>query len=230
MSTVNKFKGAFKTKKGLKDTINTYLGQDITDAIPFKDYESYIKNFYGNLPKTDYAEGSNITLSNTLKGKLDFENDIVGIGQTEQKSYKGYNLLKLENIDTTISGTHIIINNGIISLNGTSTSGSNYTQEPDNFYLEAGTYTMHSTMSGSSSISQQFALYNGNTIISNIIYNQNVSETKQTFTLNERTQITRVRFWISNGTVNTNFTTKIQLESGETIHDWEPYVGRSSFS
>ena len=73
MSTVNKFKGAFKTKKGLKDTINTYLGQDITDAIPFKDYESYIKNFYGSLPKTDYAEGSNITLSNTLKGKLDFD-------------------------------------------------------------------------------------------------------------------------------------------------------------
>ena len=70
-TTAQKLQRVLDTKEGLKDTINTYLGQDITSAIPFKDYETYIKNFYGVLPKTSYAEGSNITLSNCLKGKLD---------------------------------------------------------------------------------------------------------------------------------------------------------------
>ena len=84
-TTAQKLQRVLDTKEGLKDTINTYLGQDITSAIPFKDYETYIKNFYNSLPKTDYEEGSNITLSNTLKGKLDFEDGIVGYGDTKQE-------------------------------------------------------------------------------------------------------------------------------------------------
>lgn len=84
-TTAQKLQRVLDTKEGLKDTINTYLGQDITSAIPFKDYETYIKNFYGELPKTSYAEGSNITLENCNKGKLDYEDNKVGYGDTKQE-------------------------------------------------------------------------------------------------------------------------------------------------
>lgn len=69
---------------------NAYQGLDNLGAtIPQNKTIENIKNcldeIYNNLPKTDYAEGSNITLSNTLKGKLDFEDDIVGYGDTKQE-------------------------------------------------------------------------------------------------------------------------------------------------
>ena len=48
---------------------------------------------YAKFPKTDYAEGSNITLANCLKGKLDYEDDKVGYGDTKQDTTQGYNLL-----------------------------------------------------------------------------------------------------------------------------------------
>lgn len=72
------------TKGLLKQKINN-LGGDITDETTFRQYADKLQNVYDILPKTDYEEGSNITLSNTLKGKLDFENGIVGYGQTSQE-------------------------------------------------------------------------------------------------------------------------------------------------
>ena len=86
---------------------NAYQGLDNLGAtIPQNKTIENIKNcldeIYNNLPKTSYAEGSNITLSNTLKGKLDFENGIVGYGDTKQNSYEGYNLLDVANASTTL--------------------------------------------------------------------------------------------------------------------------------
>lgn len=72
-TTVEKFARAFQTKADLRNTINTYLGQDITNIAPFKDYETYIRNFYNQAPKTEFEEGTDITIENGLKGKLDFE-------------------------------------------------------------------------------------------------------------------------------------------------------------
>ena len=43
------------------------------------------KQIYAKFPKTPYAEGSNITLENCLKGKLDYEDDKVGYGDTKQE-------------------------------------------------------------------------------------------------------------------------------------------------
>lgn len=92
MSTANKLTYLNDTKGLLKQKINN-LGGDITDNTTFRQYADKLQTIYDNAPKTSYAEGSNITLSNCLKGKLDYEDDKVGYGDTEQYSTQGYNLL-----------------------------------------------------------------------------------------------------------------------------------------
>ena len=60
------------------------LGVSVEDR-NIENIKDMANQIYAKFPKTAYAEGSNITLSNTLKGKLDFEDDIVGIGDTKQE-------------------------------------------------------------------------------------------------------------------------------------------------
>ena len=71
------------TKSELKEAINN-LGGNIDSETTFREYVEELEGVYDNYPKTSFSEGSNITLSNCNKGKLDFENDIVGYGDTEQ--------------------------------------------------------------------------------------------------------------------------------------------------
>ena len=236
MSTANKFKRAKKTKLGLKDTINTYLGQNITDAIPFKDYETYIKNFYNSLPKTEYAEGSNITLSNTLKGKLDFEEDEdgkkkIGYGQTEQKSYEGYNLFKNYATDYSSNGITKKTNaDGSITFTGTATANA-YIRLSDNFTFESNTsYT---------TIVQNMALPSGVTLYFNDISNMGLTYSDtviqpggrlKAFTTGEVIGNVSISILIQSGIV-ANFTIYPMVVKGtittSNIPNYEPYVGNS---
>ena len=89
------------TKQKLKQAINN-IGGEVTDETTFRQYANQLQNVYDNLPKTEYQEGTEINLGVTSKGKLDYENGVVGIGQSSQESTQGYNLFKV--IDyTTIS-------------------------------------------------------------------------------------------------------------------------------
>lgn len=90
-------KGAYllNTKSLLKDKINA-LGGDIDDETTFREYANQLDAIYEHLPKTSFEEGETITLENTLKGKLNFQDNIAGIGQAEQKTTQGYNLLPMD--------------------------------------------------------------------------------------------------------------------------------------
>lgn len=68
------------TKQKLKDSINA-LGGDITSETTFRNYVTELDNIYSSLPKTT-GEGSNLSLSPTLKGKLNIE---AYKGDTEQE-------------------------------------------------------------------------------------------------------------------------------------------------
>ena len=83
MSTANKLTYLNVTKQKLKQAINN-IGGEVTDETTFRNYANQLQNVYDNLPKTEYQEGTEINLGVTSKGKLDFENGVVGIGQTEQ--------------------------------------------------------------------------------------------------------------------------------------------------
>lgn len=79
-------KGAYTigTKSLLKQKINN-LGGSITDETTFREYANQLQSVYENAPKTSYQTGTEITLSPTLKGKLDFEDEKVGYGDTYQE-------------------------------------------------------------------------------------------------------------------------------------------------
>lgn len=61
------------------------LGADLTNVDKnIENIAELLDGVYDALPKTEYVEGTEINLGKTSKGKLDYDNGVVGIGQTEQ--------------------------------------------------------------------------------------------------------------------------------------------------
>lgn len=158
MSTANKLTYLNTTKQKLKQAINN-IGGEITDETTFREYVQELQDIYDNLPKTSYAEGTEITLSNTLKGKLDFEDGIVGYGDTKQNSYEGYNELNIyvlhpKGYTETISGVTFKYNDdGSVTANGKATADINYFlgSRATLGDIFNGTYYLSGCMNGSNS-------------------------------------------------------------------------------
>lgn len=79
MPTLNKLEYLDETKQQIKSALNTKFNSGITDDDTFRSYVTKINNIYTNWPKVT-GEGTNITLSNTKKGKM----EITPKGNTEQ--------------------------------------------------------------------------------------------------------------------------------------------------
>ena len=106
------------TKQLLKQKINN-LGGSIDEQTTFRQYANQLQNVYDNLPKTEYQEGTEVNLGKTIKGKLDYENGVVGIGDTSQKSYEGYNELNIYAVHPigyteTVSGVTIKFSSALL--------------------------------------------------------------------------------------------------------------------
>lgn len=229
-TTAQKLQRVLDTKEGLKDTINTYLGQDITSAIPFKDYETYIKNFYGELPKTSYAEGSNITLSNTLKGKLDFEDGIVGYGDTSQNSTQGYNIF---NPSITGVGTYYctasISSDNIVSLKATHDgeiffgnalpTGNNYTASAG-IKIPIKPSTTYRVSVENQDMTRVFVTQLNDSDVS-----LGFTQASPTFTTQANAKYIVVRYGVYTAVNNQTYSTKIWIYEGSTEKPYEPYTG-----
>ena len=119
-TTAEKGQRVLQSIAEVQEGINN-LGGSLTDQTPFKNFRAELDNIYNNLPKTSYAEGSNITLSNCLKGKLDYEDNKVGYGDTTQESTTGKQLFDYTTISSLSGGTN---NNGVVTSNTYSTSST----------------------------------------------------------------------------------------------------------
>ena len=198
------------------------LGVSVEDR-NIENIKDMANQIYAKFPKTSYAEGSNITLSNTLKGKLDFENDIAGYGDTSQKSYSGKNLYPSGTSTQTIAGiTFTPQADGGIKLQGTSTYSnyyvaggeSNYVDVPNLSNLaEAVTLSVSGMQEGIQVYVVGATLGAKGTSVSGSI--------GFTTTANDKYRLfIRV---MANNTVNT--TLYIQLEKGSSATSFEKYVG-----
>ena len=204
------------TKQLLKDKINN-LGGSITNETTFRQYVNQLQNVYDNLPKTDYAEGSNITLSNTLKGKLDFDNGVVGIGQSEQKTTQGYNLLDPSKVVTYSAFT----------INKVGTTRYSYIQNTfgtNNFFnnlgLESAEYTVSfQLISGTYSGGNLVIRNSSNTSLGEITIGSGTTKLTKVVT----GAIDKLTFWSCQTTTNCVF--DIQIERGSTSHNFEQYTG-----
>lgn len=83
-----------------------------------------VDQIYENAPKTNYIEGADLILENTMKGQLKYENDIISYGSIEQITTTGINMLDLTDGTYTNNGITAVVNNGTIVLNGTASANS----------------------------------------------------------------------------------------------------------
>lgn len=219
-------KGAYlnTTKSLLKQKINN-LGGDITNQTTFRQYANQLQNVYDNIPKTSYAEGSNITLSNTLKGKLDFEDGIVGIGDTKQGSTTGKNKFAITvNLPVTKNGVTISRDNeGNIILNGTPniSSGTISFTVAENVDLNAGTYTL-SLASKIAGVGLSLGDTNPSGAL-NITLSDTVRQKTGTITGFSSPKSYNINVRYDVGTLN-NFILNPQLELGSGATDYEKYT------
>ena len=240
-------KGAYtlQTKSLLKQAINN-IGGEVTDETTFRQYVNQLQNVYDNLPKTSFQEGTEITLSNTLKGKLDFDNGVVGIGQSSQDGtptpstpitinsvtgnqdvvVSGKNLVPFPYSSQAglISGVNWSVNaDGTINANGTAdyTSSIFYLCNGDrDIYLDAGTYKISSNLFDDPHGFSVQAIQIVNGSYGTVYFNNMI--------LTERTRL-RIRILAKpNATVNVQ-NAYLMIEPGSTATPYEPYITPTSY-
>ena len=212
------------TKQELKQKINN-LGGDITDNTTFRQYANQLQNVYDNLPKTEYQEGTEINLGKTIKGKLDYDNGVVGIGNTYQYSTQGYNLLPLTGttyFEITSNGYKNKRQEGLFSINLTLEANRTY-------YLKlkliskptaATTFNSYKNTTASGTIINELTFAN----IQNDNYNLNQVYTK-TYTTTEITPLS-IRTW--GNANNDTYEFQLWLTTDNSKDTYEPYTNGAS--
>lgn len=228
-STITNVKNAYQ---GLDN-----LGATIPQNKTIENIKNCLDEIYNKFPKTAYAEGSNITLSNTLKGKLDFEEDEdgkkkIGYGQTEQNTTKGINMLDLSNFsaETTINGVKFTpVENGGIKINGTATA--NAILEFAFSLVLNGNYTMATKLDGTftNNESPQVILRSSN---ATVIYNSGMQQNAikiNTFN-NINSTIDKVRIVAVNGSTYNCIIYPMCLSgiyNADNLPNFEKFTGNS---
>jgi hypothetical protein len=127
MSIETEFQSTITNVKNAYQGLNN-LGATIPQNKNIENIKSCLDEIYDNLPKTEYQEGTSVTLEG-LKGKIDFDTDngkkIVGYGDTQQTQYSGYNLFAEIQTQTLNGMTITKTDNGYI-LNGTTTANTTF--------------------------------------------------------------------------------------------------------
>ena len=201
---------------------------------------------YNKFPKTEYQEGSNITLENTLKGKLDFdklEGDTLQNGEPTPTTPIPIEVVTGEQ-EVTVRGTQLIHQptsnsfdetngvtfewnkDGTYYIHGTATANIQKMITIDDGIIRTATSTYASTLqAGTYTISVEnisgtpfnIRLRSGTTNIAT------ASTSGASATLTEVTSNISIYIYISSGT-SVDYKFKIQLEKGSIKHDWQPYI------
>ena len=171
------------------------------------------------------AEAEDITLNNTGVAPLE-----IGLkGNTYQETTTGKNLASLQTSATkTVGGVNFTINNGVININGTTSSNTNFYFDSFRansgravFWVDATGYT--DRPSGNSSIVLQQS--DDNVTFSTLAdINLKSTSTHQSSVTLDSSKYYRIRWYVENSNVYTSATIKVQLEYGNSKTDFEPYT------
>ena len=140
----------------------------------------------------------------------------------------GKNLLDLVDLNRTNNGITAIVNDEIVTLNGTANANAflRLDKKGDNYFfnLKPGTYTLsaNNTATLTSNDYLRFVTQNG-VGISGLSIPLNTTNASSTFTINENLENIQLQVRISSGTTLENFIIKPQLEEGLTATTYEPY-------
>ena len=155
-----------------------------------------------------YASNQGEThLADSDNGKIQ---DLMIYGQSEQKQYRGKNLLKIRDGTQTTRGITVTAKDGVLSLKGTATGKEWALIDIDSFVLD-GTYILSSNIS---------------TIdvgVANESYT-NVMRQGKPATL-KNAEVSKVHFTLEEGKTYDISNILVQIEKGSEATSYEPYVG-----
>lgn len=192
-----------------------------TENQNIKNIAELVDEIYENAPKTEYGEGSNIILNNTLQGQLDFkdtDNIIkIGYGNMYQQTYIGNQLFNIAN--ATLNSILIWANNDYYSDAGSVVSDfmtiDNLTNIASNYNFYIFWYDNNKSYLGNDTDLRKTA----------------ASQAKKTIDINTMVNnYPTIKYFklVYRKSVNANIdltTANIMLNIGTTATSYEPYVG-----
>ena len=174
------------------------------------DQNSLISDILNAFSK-ESEKGTNLKLNSSATKVL----GMTIYGNMSQDKTNGYNLLTLNKTQSSSGVIFTVRDTGYIDAKGTLVN--NWTRLPFNeFKLLPGTYTL--SREGNSNYAIAIDSNNGG---NHTIANLNVGETKTTFTTTETEYNAYLAHNIAKGT-NLNISARFMLESGSTVHPYEP--------
>ena len=221
------------------DIANTYSKEEVNTLVEAKvdtttynsgqaAQDSNINDLLGlveGFPRTNYAEGSNISLANTLKWKLEYEDNKVVKGNTSQNTLNGYQLLNLRDsvtLDNAGIEATCNYNTGEITLNGTATGNSFIAFNVDFKVGDIISIANNNPTTNSNVATRLLNSVTNNTTSAGANCSV-VNNSKSGTTLTE--DMNRFQIRIASGVTLSNFILKPMVEKGNTNHTWEPYCG-----
>lgn len=165
-----------------------------------EDLSNKITKFYAsNQGETHLADSDN--------GKI---MDMMLYGRSEQKQYRGKNLLKIRDGAQTTRGVTVTAKDGVVALKGTATETGWAIFDVDSFALD-GTYILSSntTVIPIKAVNKSYKY----------VLIQNVSNTL------ENEDVSRIGFTVVEGKTYDVSNILIQIEKGTEVTSYEPYVG-----
>lgn len=170
-------------------------------------------------------EKTSTTLPITFGGVGKDLKDYRVYGNTYQNSTSGKNLYGISNYSNTVNGVEVIIKDGIITLNGTCTTGTTLYINPKTEQILDGSYNislniLSGTVAGTANINLRN--FNDNTIIDGTQLSFNILN--KGFTLQNKN--IKYGIYIVQNTVFNNLKIRPQLVVGtDPDYDYEPYTG-----
>lgn len=233
-----------ETRENIRQSINS-IGGNLTNSDTFRSYSDAIDEIYEKFPKVE-GTGSNITLENTMEASIKSELN----GNTTQSGtptpdspipvnvVSGRQDIVVNNKNYLVPynesnvGVDISTENYTMTINGTSTGGSNFAWS-SNFYLKAGTYRINTKyVSGTINNNVQliFRKYNSNENLLGLTFGSSnyQNNRNETFVLDEDTYVRYTAYVGGSGRIYDNFKFNIQLtQSASADYNFEPYTGQS---
>ena len=214
-------------------TINyptTHAVKTVTDNLEAVNNQqnALLNALYQIAPKTDYEEGTEVTLEDCIAYKLEYEDDIVGYGEASQDTTTGKQLIKFSN-ETNNNVVLTNNDNGTLTLDGSNTADCTFYK---NITLPAGTYYINYIYVGGNITSEattyfQLLAFSGNTQLAGIFANSTNYQTNSntSFSLSAETTI-QIRIYIGATARNFNkFNFGFMLTKDNYSYDVEPYTG-----
>lgn len=212
----------------IKTDTNTLKDEANTSAVNAKASEDKAKEYADNLKESTDAISQNTKAISELADKKitkfyasnqgethvsDSDNgkimDMMLYGQSEQKQYRGKNLLKIRDGTQTTRGITVTAKDGVLSLKGTATSSGWALLDVDSFVLD-GTCIISANIS--------------NRVLGLNKSYEKVMENDRAYTL-ENAEVSHVCIVVEGGKTYDISNILVQIEKGSEATSYEPYVG-----